>query len=83
MPARRCRDLVQFLTPIPLAKREVVDAFLAASRNGDCDALVALLAPDVVLRADSVAVRTGSPEEVRGATAIAGSSRSSGELTWA
>jgi RNA polymerase sigma-70 factor, ECF subfamily len=56
----------------PNRQREVVDAFLAASRNGDFDALVALLDPDVVLQADPAAVRMGSPEEVRGAAAIAG-----------
>jgi RNA polymerase sigma-70 factor (ECF subfamily) len=52
-------------------KREVVDAFLAASRGGDSDALVALLDPDVVLRADPAAVQTGASTEVRGAPAVA------------
>src|SRR3954469_8540049 len=36
----------------PTADREVVDAFLAAARGGDLDGLMAVLAPDVVLRAD-------------------------------
>jgi len=53
-------------------QREVVDAFLAASRGGDFDALLALLDPDVVLRADRAAVRTGASREVRGAAAVAG-----------
>ncbi|MGH9117546.1 MAG: sigma-70 family RNA polymerase sigma factor [Acidimicrobiales bacterium] len=53
-------------------QREVVDAFLAASRQGDFEALVAMLDPDIVLQADPVAVRMGSPEQVRGATAVAG-----------
>jgi RNA polymerase sigma factor (sigma-70 family) len=53
-------------------QREVVGAFLAASRNGDFSALLALLDPDVVLRADHAAVQTGAPEEVRGASAVAG-----------
>jgi RNA polymerase sigma-70 factor (ECF subfamily) len=74
--ASRARHKVQGSGPVPDAdptrQREVVDAFLAASRNGDFDALVALLEPDIVLRADSVAVRMGSAEEVRGATAVAG-----------
>jgi RNA polymerase sigma-70 factor (ECF subfamily) len=48
--------------------REIVDAFLAASRDGDFDALVALLDPDVVLRAD--AGRGGVL--VRGAAEVAG-----------
>src|SRR5207253_5594708 len=49
----------------------VVDAFLAASRGGDFDALLALLDPDVVLRADQAAVQAGTAEEVRGAVAVA------------
>ncbi|MGH9034549.1 MAG: sigma-70 family RNA polymerase sigma factor [Acidimicrobiia bacterium] len=56
----------------PVRQREVVDAFLAASRKGDFDALVALLDPDIVLQADATAVGMGSPEEVRGAAAVAG-----------
>jgi RNA polymerase sigma factor (sigma-70 family) len=51
---------------------EVVDAFLAAARDGDFDALVAVLDPDVVLRADGGAVRAGASHEVRGARAVAG-----------
>jgi RNA polymerase sigma factor (sigma-70 family) len=49
------------------AQREVVDAFLAAARDGDFDRLVAVLHPDVVLRADLG--RAGS-REVRGADAV-------------
>ena len=41
-------------------QREVVDAFLAASRGGDFGALVAVLDPEVVLRADAAAVRAGA-----------------------
>jgi RNA polymerase sigma factor (sigma-70 family) len=53
-------------------QRVVVDAFLAASRGGDFEALLALLDPDVVLRADEAAVRTGGiAAEVRGAAAVA------------
>jgi hypothetical protein len=55
-----------------LSREQVVDAFLAASRSGDFDALVGLLDPDVVLEADAAAVRMGSPAEVRGALAVAG-----------
>ena len=51
--------------------RTVVDAFLAASRSGDFAALLALLDPDVVLRADATAVRSGANELVRGASAVA------------
>ena len=52
-------------------QRKVVDAFLAASRGGDFDALLALLDPDVVLSADAEAVRMGSPSEVLGAAEVA------------
>jgi RNA polymerase sigma factor (sigma-70 family) len=51
------------------AQREVVDAFLAASRDGDFERLVALLDPDVVLRAD---LGAGRSREVRGAEAVLG-----------
>jgi RNA polymerase sigma factor (sigma-70 family) len=56
----------------PGRQRAVVDAFLAASRHGDFDALVALLDPEVVLRADPAAVQAGAAAEVRGAPAVAG-----------
>jgi RNA polymerase sigma factor (sigma-70 family) len=52
-------------------QRRVVDAFLAASRGGDFAALLAVLDPDVVLRADPAAVAMGSSREVRGAAAVA------------
>jgi RNA polymerase sigma factor (sigma-70 family) len=52
-------------------QREVVGAFLAASRAGNFDALLAVLDPDVVLRADGAAVHAGVSNEVRGATAVA------------
>ena len=73
--ASRARRRVQGAAAAPDAdrtrQREVVDAFLAASRNGDFDALLAVLDPDVVLRADSAAVRAGASREVRGAAAVA------------
>ena len=72
--ASRARRRVQGAT-VPDAdrtrQREVVDAFLAASRGGHFDALLALLDPDVVLRADRAAVRMGASREVRGAAAVA------------
>jgi RNA polymerase sigma-70 factor (ECF subfamily) len=55
-----------------LRQREVVDAFLAASRHGQFDTLVTLLHPDVVLAADTAAVTMGSPDELRGPEAVAG-----------
>jgi RNA polymerase sigma factor (sigma-70 family) len=52
-------------------QREVVDAFLAASRGGDFAALLTLLDPDVVLRTDAVAAQSGASSEVHGAVAVA------------
>jgi RNA polymerase sigma-70 factor (ECF subfamily) len=52
-------------------QRAVVDAFLAASRGGDFDALLTLLDPDVVLRADQVTVAAGAEAEVFGARSVA------------
>ncbi|MGY1763493.1 sigma-70 family RNA polymerase sigma factor [Geodermatophilus sp. SYSU D00779] len=52
-------------------RREVVAAFLDASRNGEFSALLELLHPEAVLRSDAVATRMGSAAEVRGATAVA------------
>jgi RNA polymerase sigma-70 factor (ECF subfamily) len=51
-------------------QREVVDAFLRASRAGDFEALLTVLDPDVVVRADATAVKFGAAPEVRGATAV-------------
>jgi RNA polymerase sigma-70 factor (ECF subfamily) len=53
------------------AQWEVVEAFLAAARSGDFDALVAVLDPDVVLRVDGGG-RTGLSKHVQGAEAVAG-----------
>jgi RNA polymerase sigma factor (sigma-70 family) len=74
MMASRARRRVRGEAPTPDADpdrhRAVVDAFLAASRGGDFDALVALLDPDVVLRADLGRGRVLTP--VRGAAQVAG-----------
>jgi RNA polymerase sigma-70 factor (ECF subfamily) len=53
------------------AQRQVVDAFLAAARQGDFDRLIALLHPDVVLDPDAAAIRMGAPSPTRGATTVA------------
>ncbi|BCW68131.1 RNA polymerase sigma factor [Arthrobacter sp. NicSoilB4] len=55
----------------PATRREIVDAFLAASREGDFAALLTLLDPDVVLRADGAAAGLGADAEVIGAQAVA------------
>jgi RNA polymerase sigma factor (sigma-70 family) len=71
--ASRARRRVQTSVAVPdgdLARqRQVVDAFLAASRGGDFDALLAVLDPDVVVRADFGAVPAS--RVLRGAAAVA------------
>jgi RNA polymerase sigma factor (sigma-70 family) len=73
--ASRARRRVQAAGTVPEAdhgrQRAVVDAFLAAARGGDLQALVALLDPDVVLRADLGAMDTDASREFRGAPAVA------------
>ncbi|MFJ8581962.1 sigma-70 family RNA polymerase sigma factor [Micromonospora sp. NPDC093277] len=56
----------------PARQRRVVEAFLAASREGRFDDLVSLLDPYVVLRADATAVRMGGNAELRGSAGVAG-----------
>jgi len=51
--------------------RELVGAFLAASRDGDFDRLVAALSPDIVLRADARAVHTAAANARHGAPTLA------------
>jgi RNA polymerase sigma factor (sigma-70 family) len=72
--ASRARRRVQGEAPPPdpdLARqREVVDAFFAAAREGDFDALVAVLHPDVVLRSDGGTARPGATHVVHGAEAV-------------
>jgi hypothetical protein len=74
--ASRARRRVRGTATAPQAdlarQRKVVSAFLAAARGGDFEALLAVLDPDVVLRADPAAVRVGASPEVRGAAAVAG-----------
>jgi RNA polymerase sigma-70 factor (ECF subfamily) len=65
---RRIRDADTTGTANAGARKGVVEAFLAASRAGDFDALVALLDPDVVRRVDT---GTGTVAEVRGAEHVA------------
>src|SRR5919204_2222375 len=74
--ASRARRRVRGEAPPPnpdLARqREVVDAFFAAARDGDFDALVAVLDPDVVLRSDGGVRRPSASVVVHGAEAVAG-----------
>jgi RNA polymerase sigma-70 factor (ECF subfamily) len=73
--ASRARRRVRGSATLPDAdlvrQRKVVDAFLAAARDGDFDALVALLDPEVVVRADWGRVPAGASRMVRGARAVA------------
>ena len=82
--ASRARRRVQGGAAAPDADRtrhrEVVDAFLAASRGGDFEALLGVLDPDVVLRSDRAAVRLGGPAEIRGAAAVATNFRGRAQL---
>lgn len=75
MLASRARRRVQATATVPdtdlTRQRAVVEAFLVAARGGDFDALLVLLDPDVVLRADHAAVQAGALGEVRGAPAVA------------
>lgn len=54
-----------------LADWEVVDAFMAAAREGDFDRLLLLLAPDAVVTADDAATMAGTPERIKGAREVA------------
>jgi RNA polymerase sigma factor (sigma-70 family) len=73
--ASRARRRVTGLGPAAGAdlprQRRVVDAYLAASRDGNFEALVALLHPEVVLHADPAAGPTAEPVELRGARLVA------------
>ncbi len=73
--ASRARRRVEGAGPAPDRDRadhaRIVDAFLAATRAGDFDALVALLHPDVVLHADPAVIPTPEPVVVRGASTVA------------
>ncbi len=73
--ASRARQRVRGGAPVHDAdlarQRQVVDAFLIACRGGDFDALVALLDPEVVLRADRAAGPTPAPVVFRGVSSVA------------
>jgi RNA polymerase sigma-70 factor (ECF subfamily) len=73
--ASRARRRVRGVAPEPdrdlRAQRMVVDAFLAAVRAGDFEGLLAVLDPDIVLRADGGARWVGATREIRGAETVA------------
>ena len=72
--ASRARRRVQGTPPLPdgrrKAAREVAAAFLAASRGGDLEALLAVLDPDVVLHADAASVPPGMTDTLVGAATV-------------
>ncbi|CAM5552523.1 hypothetical protein SNARM312S_00717 [Streptomyces narbonensis] len=72
--ASRARRRVQDATPAPgpdaRRQREIADAFLAAANGGDFEGLLAVLDPDVVLRADGGRVLAAASKVVRGAEAV-------------
>jgi RNA polymerase sigma-70 factor (ECF subfamily) len=73
--ASRARRRIQGTPNVPevdlVRQREVVDAFLHASRRGDFDALLALLDPDAVLHVDATATRSGALHDARGVIKVA------------
>jgi RNA polymerase sigma-70 factor, ECF subfamily len=73
--ASRARRRVQGAEKSPdtdiASQQTIVDAFLAASRNGDFEGLLAVLDPEVVVLADDAAARIGGSRELRGAPAVA------------
>lgn len=69
---RRLRGAPAASDTDPARQREIVDAFLTAAREGDLDGLLAVLDPDVVLRADAGAGPLGPSRVVRGAPEVAG-----------
>jgi RNA polymerase sigma factor (sigma-70 family) len=68
---RRVRGAGPALSPDLVRHRAIVDAFLAAARDGDFEGLLALLDPGIVLRADAEAVPRGRPASIRGARGVA------------
>ncbi len=68
---RRVRGAGRARAEEVVAGRQIVEAFLAAARQGDLAGLVAVLDPEVVFRADPTATRMGAAPETRGAEAVA------------
>ena len=69
---RRVRGAAPAADPDPAAQRRVVDAFLTAARGGDLTALLAVLDPDVTLRADGGKTLPGGLKVLHGVAAVSG-----------
>ncbi|MEW2543849.1 RNA polymerase sigma factor SigJ [Micromonospora chalcea] len=82
--ASRARRRVRGQAPTPdpdlTRQRAVVEAFLAAARDGDLDALIAVLHPDVVLRSDAGTARARHTVVLTGATTVAAQATTFGRL---
>ncbi|GII53571.1 DNA-directed RNA polymerase sigma-70 factor [Planotetraspora thailandica] len=83
--ASRARRRVRGQAPAPdpdlSRQRDVVNAFFAAARDGDFDALVAVLDPDIVLRSDGGAARARFTVMITGARAVAAQAITFGGLS--
>jgi RNA polymerase sigma factor (sigma-70 family) len=83
--ASRARRRVQGQAPVPdpdlAGQRRVVDAFFAAARDGDFEALVAVLDPDVVLHSDGGELRRSATLVVHGAQEVASRALTFARLT--
>lgn len=77
---RRVRGQAPPTDPDLTRQRQVVAAFLAAARDGDFDALISVLHPDVVLRSDGGVARIGGTTVITGAQAVAGQAATFGRL---
>jgi RNA polymerase sigma-70 factor (ECF subfamily) len=69
---RRVQGAVPDPDPDPVVQRRVVDAFLTAARGGDLGGLLAILDPDVVLRADGGKTLAGGMQVLRGIQEVGG-----------
>jgi hypothetical protein len=83
--ASRARRRVRGQAPAPdpdlARRRDIVNAFLAAARDGDFEGLVAVLHPDVVLRSDSGAARARHTVVLTGARTVAAQAITFGRLS--
>jgi RNA polymerase sigma-70 factor (ECF subfamily) len=79
---RRVRGTAAPVTDVAL-NRQLVSAFLAASRDGDFDRLLAVLSPDAVLRADATSVRVAAAYQERGGPILAPEMRGAAEVATA
>ena len=84
--ASRARRRVRGAAPAPDAdlgrQREIVNAYIAAAREGDFDGLLAVLDPDIALRVDGGPGRPSLTKQLRGAEQVAGEALAFRQLAW-